>query len=107
MYALTTQAKEVWVKPRSRRIEGSATFTTVVSTTIIRSPTQRITRASQRVRVLRCSVMVSSLGVSQYRPLRRQEFIASVTSNQTPLLAEGLGFPESTRWHDGRIWLCN
>jgi sugar lactone lactonase YvrE len=20
---------------------------------------------------------------------------------------DGLGFPESTRWHDGRIWLCN
>jgi hypothetical protein len=34
-------------------MEGSATFTTVVSTTIIRSPTQRMTRASQRVRVLR------------------------------------------------------
>ena len=23
------------------------------------------------------------------------------------LVAEGLGFPESTRWHDGRVWLCN
>jgi sugar lactone lactonase YvrE len=23
------------------------------------------------------------------------------------VLAEGLGFPESTRWHDGRVWLCN
>ena len=23
------------------------------------------------------------------------------------ILLDGLGFPESTRWHDGRIWLCN
>jgi sugar lactone lactonase YvrE len=23
------------------------------------------------------------------------------------LLAEGLGLPESTRWRDGRVWLCN
>jgi sugar lactone lactonase YvrE len=27
--------------------------------------------------------------------------------NETRLLADGLGFPESTRWHDGRVWLCN
>lgn len=25
----------------------------------------------------------------------------------TRLVLDGLGFPESTRWHDGRIWLCN
>jgi len=23
------------------------------------------------------------------------------------VVIEGLGFPESTRWHDGRVWLCN
>ena len=23
------------------------------------------------------------------------------------VVLEGLGFPESTRWHDGRVWLCN
>jgi sugar lactone lactonase YvrE len=23
------------------------------------------------------------------------------------LVLDGLGFPESTRWHNGRIWLCN
>ena len=23
------------------------------------------------------------------------------------VMTEGLGFPESTRWHDGRLWLCN
>jgi sugar lactone lactonase YvrE len=23
------------------------------------------------------------------------------------VMMDGLGFPESTRWHDGRVWLCN
>ena len=23
------------------------------------------------------------------------------------VVLDGLGFPESTRWHDGRVWLCN
>src|SRR5689334_6812204 len=23
------------------------------------------------------------------------------------VLVDGLGFPESTRWRDGRIWVCN
>jgi sugar lactone lactonase YvrE len=27
--------------------------------------------------------------------------------NGTRVVLEGLGFPESTRWHDGRLWLCN
>jgi sugar lactone lactonase YvrE len=26
---------------------------------------------------------------------------------ETQLVIDGLGFPESTRWHDGRVWLCN
>lgn len=26
---------------------------------------------------------------------------------KTRVLLEGLGFPESTRWHDGRVWVCN
>ena len=25
----------------------------------------------------------------------------------TRLVLDGLGFPESTRWRDGRVWLCN
>ncbi len=25
---------------------------------------------------------------------------------ETRLVIDGLGFPESTRWHDGRVWLC-
>jgi sugar lactone lactonase YvrE len=27
--------------------------------------------------------------------------------SQTRRLLQGLGFPESTRWRDGRIWVCN
>lgn len=27
--------------------------------------------------------------------------------NETRLVADGLGFPESPRWHDGRVWACN
>lgn len=23
------------------------------------------------------------------------------------VLLDGLGFPESTRWHGGRVWFCN
>src|SRR4051794_5567161 len=38
MYALTTQTSVVSVKRRSSRIEGSATFTIVVSSTIISTP---------------------------------------------------------------------
>ncbi|MBV8987237.1 MAG: SMP-30/gluconolactonase/LRE family protein [Solirubrobacterales bacterium] len=28
-------------------------------------------------------------------------------SPETHVLLDGLGFPESTRWRDGRIWACN
>ena len=41
MYALTTQTRDVSVNARSSRMEGSATFTMVVSSTIIRTPEQR------------------------------------------------------------------
>jgi sugar lactone lactonase YvrE len=27
--------------------------------------------------------------------------------SETRLVVEGLGFPESTRWREGRVWLCN
>ncbi len=27
--------------------------------------------------------------------------------SETRVMVDGLGFPESTRWHDGRAWLCN
>ena len=49
-YAFTTHASEVSEKPRSLLIDGSATFTIVVSRTIIRLPRQRTPSASQRVR---------------------------------------------------------
>src|SRR6267143_578969 len=52
MYAFTTQTSEVSVKARSSRIDGRATFTIVVSRTIIRSPRQRTISASQRLRLL-------------------------------------------------------
>src|SRR5438552_5508718 len=52
MYAFTTQTSEVSVKARSSRIDGRATFTIVVSRTIIRSPRQRTNSASQRLRLL-------------------------------------------------------
>ena len=49
-YAFTTQASDSGEKPRSSRIEGSATFTIVPSRTIIRSPRQRTSRANHRLR---------------------------------------------------------
>jgi hypothetical protein len=42
---------EVWEKCRSERIDGSATLTIVVSSTIIRLPPQSTISASQRLRV--------------------------------------------------------
>src|SRR5438270_2221045 len=27
--------------------------------------------------------------------------------DETRLMLDGLGFPESTRWRDGRVWVCN
>jgi sugar lactone lactonase YvrE len=30
-----------------------------------------------------------------------------LTDDAPRLLLDGLGFPESTRWHEGRVWLCN
>src|SRR3954462_7947897 len=53
MYALTTHASDVCEKPRSARIDGSATFTIVVSSTIIRLPRHSTTSAVQRVRLSR------------------------------------------------------
>src|SRR3954454_21637278 len=49
-YALTTHARLDCEKPRSSWIDGSATFTTVTSSTIISIPAQRTYRAIQRRR---------------------------------------------------------
>src|SRR5262249_13230094 len=50
-YAFTTHASLVSENPRSFWIDGSATFTIVVSRTIISEPAQRTERASQRWRL--------------------------------------------------------
>src|SRR5882762_4845688 len=50
MYAFTTQTNEVSIKSRASQIEGRATFTIVVSRTIISSPRQRTMSATQRLR---------------------------------------------------------
>src|SRR5690242_2608211 len=48
MYALTTQASEVSENLRSDLIDGSATLTIVVSSTIIRTPRHSTISANQR-----------------------------------------------------------
>src|SRR6266516_3102486 len=58
MYAFTTHASELWVNPRSVRIDGSATFTIVVSSTIMKLPRHRTIRARQRAR---CSLVTANL----------------------------------------------
>jgi hypothetical protein len=50
-YAFTTQASDASENPRSVLIDGRATFTIVVSRTIIRSPRHRTYSASQRLRL--------------------------------------------------------
>ena len=47
-YALTTHTRAVSVKWRSVLIDGSATFTIVLSSTIISTPRQRTISAYQR-----------------------------------------------------------
>src|SRR6266705_4790646 len=61
MYAFTTQTSEVSVKARSSRIDGRATFTMVVSRTIMSSPRQRTMSASQRFRLSMLLVTTISL----------------------------------------------
>src|SRR2546423_7943684 len=48
MYALTTHTSAVSLNARSVRMDGSATFTMVVSSTIMSTPRQRTRRAHQR-----------------------------------------------------------
>jgi hypothetical protein len=47
---LTTQASDVSARCRSEPIDGSATFTIVVSSTIIRVPMHKVARAAHRRR---------------------------------------------------------
>ena len=58
-YAFTTHASDSCEKPRSLRIDGRATFTIVMSTTIIRSPRHKTMSASQRLRLF--SMVISSV----------------------------------------------
>jgi hypothetical protein len=66
-YALTTQARPDPEKPRSLWIDGSATLTTVTSSTIISTPVHSTYSASQR---FRSAVLVISTSSSRRR-LRR------------------------------------
>src|SRR3954469_3309279 len=61
-YAFTTHARSDCEKPRSLWIEGSATFTTVASRTIISTPTHRTTSAVQRERSVCGAWVVTVLG---------------------------------------------
>src|SRR3954470_7832183 len=69
-YALTTQARLDCEKSRSRWIDGSATFTTVASRTIISIPVQRTISAIQRDRGVELAgvMAVSAPLVSQALP---------------------------------------
>src|SRR2546430_3124459 len=64
---MTTQARLACVKPRSFLIDGSATFTIVMSRTIIRKPAHRINSANH----LRS--LVVSTGMSGLLAIRRGE----------------------------------
>jgi sugar lactone lactonase YvrE len=50
----------------------------------------------------------------QFRAIRIQRSmrdgsttVEDTRMNEARILLDGLGFPESVRWHDGRAWLCN
>src|SRR5206468_12829606 len=78
-YAFTTQARSAWEKPRSRRIDGSATLTMVASTTIMRNPMQRMIKDSHRdVVAERWPVLAVSMMVMKVPPC------ASVASLDRP-----------------------
>src|SRR5882762_8189796 len=70
MYAFTTQTSEVSVKRSDSRIEGRATFTIVVSRTIISSPMQRTMSASQRLRKSITAFLLMSDGPTRLLLLR-------------------------------------
>src|SRR6267154_3724743 len=70
MYAFTTQTSDVSVKSRASRIDGRATFTIVVSRTIISSPMQRTMSASQRLRESITAFLLVSDGPARLLLLR-------------------------------------
>src|SRR5947209_9646328 len=79
-YPFTTHASEDCEKPRSRLIEGSATFTIVLSSTIISEPRQTTIRAIQRERVSEIAEVISLSGLGGAcgypdRPSKRADLI--------------------------------
>ena len=77
MYAFTTHTSEVSVKRRSSLIDGSATFTIVVSSTIIKTPKHRTMNASQRLR--RSMVLVMHFAPVECSNVRARVRYAQVT----------------------------
>ena len=47
--------------------------------------------------------------VGRVRPLSARLAVGDMVSaaGEPRVVLDGLGFPESTRWRDGRVWLCN
>src|SRR3954471_16961878 len=84
-YALTTQARLDWLKPRSSWIDGRATFTTVTSRTIMSMPTHSTYRAIQRR--LGSVVVVMWIKTAE----------GSRTHRSDPI-----GFTRRKRWHEPR-----
>ena len=81
MYALTTQARLASENPRSSRIAGSATFTMVMSRTIISIPVQRTIRAANRRRSDAFSGMADDSVAERWpRPRNRGAFFSGAIS---------------------------
>src|SRR6476469_3209441 len=100
-YALTTHASDVGEKPRSLRIDGSATFTIVVSSTIIKSPQHRMISAIQRV-LLSMLMSASSLMSRRLDESRSENSSAGSRLPAAPLV-QSLVLPEGLR-RGGRRW---
>src|SRR5919204_1396117 len=84
-YAFTTQARLDCEKPSSLWIDGSATFTTVASRTIISIPTHSTTSATQRERSVSVAV-ISSISWSSWAVCSEDR---TARGNSSLLLPEG------------------
>src|SRR4051794_36605130 len=47
------------------------------------------------------------IAVASLIPWRLDPAREDTPMGATSMVIDGLGFPESTRWRDGRLWLCN
>src|SRR4051794_13724525 len=95
-YALTTQARLDAENPRSSWIEGSATFTTVTSSTIISMPAHSTTRAIQRERSSVGLEVVMSLK-TEGRTRTHRYRVAGVPSVLITGAARGIGRATASR----------